>query len=179
METAVFAGGCFWCTEAVFKDIKGVHVVSPGYAGGHVENPTYEQVLSGNTGHAEVVRVEYDPHEISYRDLLTVFFVTHDPTQLNQQGNDIGEQYRSAIFYTTEGQKEEAEFFVHDLKAEEVNVITTVEPLKMFWEAEDYHHDYFEKNKEAAYCQLVIAPKVKSLQEHYAELLKKGNRSDL
>jgi len=174
METAVFAGGCFWCTEAVFKNLKGVQSTAPGYAGGYVENPTYEVVVEGNTGHAEAVRIAYDPEKVSYHELLTVFFATHDPTELNRQGNDVGEQYRSAIFYTSDEQKEEAEETVRELRAEGVKVVTQVVPFETFWEAEEYHHDYFKKNKEAAYCQLIIAPKVERIQKRYAELLKKG-----
>jgi peptide-methionine (S)-S-oxide reductase len=151
-----------------------VQSVAPGYAGGYVENPTYEVVVEGNTGHAEAVRIAYDPEKVSYHELLTVFFATHDPTELNRQGNDVGEQYRSAIFYTSDEQKEEAEETVRELRAEGVKVVTQVVPLETFWEAEEYHHDYFKKNKEAAYCQLIIAPKVERIQKRYAELLKKG-----
>ncbi len=174
-ETAVFGGGCFWCTEAVFKMLKGVVSVTPGYAGGTTPSPSYEAVSSGRTGHAEVTRIEYDPAQISFKTLLTVFFATHDPTTLNRQGADIGTQYRSAIFYTTPVQKMEAEACIREVDAstKEGNpVVTTVEPLTTFYEAESYHKDYFARNPEAAYCNLVISPKVEKVQKQFAELLK-------
>jgi len=175
LETAVFANGCFWCTEAVFSMLKGVQRVVPGYTGGALENPTYEQVSNGNTGHAEAIQITYDPSLVSYDDLLTVFFNTHDPTTLNRQGNDFGTQYRSAIFYADDEQKQKSEALVkelNDTKAYEKPVVTQVLPLTKFYEAEDYHHDYYEHNKDAPYCQLVIAPKVEKLQKRFAELLK-------
>jgi peptide-methionine (S)-S-oxide reductase len=174
IEKAVFGGGCFWCTEAVFKMLKGVSKVLPGYAGGTVPNPTYEQVSAGNTGHAEVIYIEYDPEQVKYRDLLTVFFGSHDPTTINRQGDDVGEQYRSVIFYTTPEQKEEAENFIKEINNSNLSgspVVTTVEPLKEFYEAEDYHKDYFAKNKNAPYCQVVINPKLEKVQKQFAELL--------
>lgn len=173
-QTAVFAGGCFWCTEAVFLKLRGVSSVVPGYAGGHVENPTYEQVSGGNTGHAEAIKFTFDPEQISYRDLLEVFFATHDPTTLNRQGNDVGPQYRSVIFYANDEQKQLAENIVKELQ--EANaylnpIVTTVEPLGEFYEAEDYHKNYFERNQGQPYCQVVIAPKLKKFKEKFASLI--------
>ena len=176
---AVFGGGCFWCTEAVFEGLKGVISVMPGYAGGNVKNPTYEQVCTGNTGHAEVTRVEYDPTKISYESLLTVFFATHDPTTLNRQGNDIGTQYRSAVFYTTDDQKKEAERFIKDLSATDPGgkpIVTEIVPLDVFYPAEDYHREYYKRNASAPYCQLVIEPKVEKLQKKFSELLKESEK---
>jgi peptide-methionine (S)-S-oxide reductase len=174
-EIAIFGGGCFWCTEAVFKMLKGVVSVTPGYAGGTTKNPTYDDVCGGFTGHAEVTRIEYDPAQISFRSLMTVFFATHDPTTLNRQGNDVGTQYRSIILYTTSTQKEEAETFIREIdeSTKEGNpVVTEVKPLTEFYEAENYHRDYFAHHPDQAYCQLVISPKVKKVQEKFAELLK-------
>lgn len=156
--------------------LKGVINVAPGYAGGMADNPTYEMVSSGKTGHAEVIRIEYDPAKISYHDLLTVFFATHDPTTMNKQGADVGTQYRSIVLYTTDEQKKEAEQFISDLKKEGVAVVTEVAPLETFTEAEEYHHDYFTKNKSAAYCQIVIAPKVEKLQQRFAQLIEESYR---
>ncbi|MEX2008454.1 MAG: peptide-methionine (S)-S-oxide reductase MsrA [Candidatus Spechtbacterales bacterium] len=175
IETAVFGGGCFWCTEAVFKMLEGVSSVEPGYAGGHVENPTYEQVCSGATGYAEVIKIEYDPAHVGYQDLLTVFFASHDPTSLNRQGNDVGTQYRSVLFYTTPQQKKAAEEFIAKLNAssnEGKAIVTHVEPLMNFYPAEDYHKNYYEKNKNAGYCQVIINPKLEKVQKEFAELLK-------
>jgi len=173
-QTAVFAGGCFWCTEAVFERLRGVLAVMPGYCGGILPNPTYEAVCSGRTGHAEAVRIEFDPAQVSYRDLLTVFFATHDPTTLNRQGNDVGTQYRSAIFYTTEEQKRAAEAFIQELNAarEFPNpVVTELKPLEKFYEAEDYHREYYRRNSYQPYCQIVIAPKLSKLREKFQALL--------
>ncbi|MSU74167.1 peptide-methionine (S)-S-oxide reductase [Candidatus Kaiserbacteria bacterium] len=173
-EVAVFGGGCFWCTEAVFKMLKGVTAVVPGYAGGDTPNPSYEAVCSGRTGHAEVTRIEYDPAQVSFTTLLTVFFATHDPTTLNRQGADVGTQYRSTIFYTTPTQKEEAEVFIHEIDAstKEGNpVVTEVTPLTNFYEAESYHKDYFARNPEQSYCNLIISPKVEKVQKQFATLL--------
>lgn len=175
-ETAVFGGGCFWCTEAVFKMLSGVESVTPGYAGGTKPNPTYEEVSSGETGHAEVTRIIYDPAKVSYHTLLTVFFATHDPTTVNRQGNDIGTQYRSVIFSTTPAQKEEAEAFIREVDASTKAgnpVVTEVKPLAEFYEAENYHKDYFARNPDKAYCNLIISPKVEKVQKEFAELLKK------
>ncbi|MEX2162132.1 MAG: peptide-methionine (S)-S-oxide reductase MsrA [Anaerolineales bacterium] len=172
-KTAVFGGGCFWCTEAAFQDLKGVSRVVPGYAGGQLAEPTYEQVCSGRTGHAEVVRVEFDPAVIAYNDLLKVFFTVHDPTTRDRQGNDIGSQYRSIILYTDEQQKREAEKFIAEINPEFDNrIVTTVEPLTDLYEAEEYHHNYFKTNPHAGYCQMIISPKVAKLRKEFAGLLK-------
>jgi peptide-methionine (S)-S-oxide reductase len=178
-EIAVFGGGCFWCTEAVFSDLKGVVAVMPGYSGGTVKNPTYEQVCTGMTGHDEVIRIEYDSAQIKFKDLLTVFFATHDPTTLNRQGNDVGTQYRSAVFYTTPEQKTEAEQFIKDLTASDPGgrpVVTEITPLDAFYEAEDYHRQYFKNNRSASYCQVIIEPKVEKLQKQFADLLKTSSK---
>jgi len=175
LKQAIFASGCFWCTEAVFKRLRGVKSVTSGYAGGSVDNPSYEQVSGGNTGHAEAVRVEYDPDEVSYETLLDVFFGTHDPTTLNRQGADVGPQYRSAIFFFDDEQKALAEGYMEKLKNEEVfdkPIVTTLEKSAGFYEAEDYHKDYYEKNPAQAYCQAVISPKIAKLRAKYAKLLK-------
>ena len=177
-ETVVFGGGCFWCTEAVFKMMKGVSSVVPGYAGspstGSGQAPTYEQICSGTTGHVEVVKVEYDPGLVNYSDLLTVFMGSHDPTTLNQQGADIGTQYRSVIFYTTDEQKEIAEKFILEANTSNEHgapIVTTVELLPMFYEAEDYHKDYYSNHQTAGYCIAVINPKLEKVQAKYADLL--------
>lgn len=173
MAKAVFAGGCFWCTEAIFKELKGVKSVTPGYSGGKVKNPTYEQVSTGETGHAEATEFEYDPAVISYNDLLTVFFATHDPTTPNRQGNDVGSQYRSAIFYMDEVQKKEAEEFIKKIDIDKDRpVVTEVVPFEEFYEAEDYHKNYYEAHKDQPYCQLVISPKLEKLKSHFRALLK-------
>jgi len=185
IKIAVFGGGCFWCTEAVFKMLKGVFSVSPGYAGGKQQlttndrRPTYEEVCSGRTGHAEVIKIEYEPEKISFRDLLTVFFATHDPTTPNRQGGDVGTQYRSIILYSDEKQKEEAEKFVEELNgSSEIGepIVTEIKPLDKFYEAEDYHKDYYAKNRENPYCQVVINPKLEKVQEKFAKLLKKKEK---
>ena len=180
-EVAIFGGGCFWCTEAVYKILRGIESVVPGYAGGPSTGsgykPTYEEVSTGTTGHAEVIKIEYDPEQISYRDLLTIFFATHDPTQLNRQGNDVGTQYRSIILHANNQQKEAAEKFIEELELASTDgghIVTEVKPLTQFYEAEDYHHDYYAKNKSKnPYCQIVINPKLKKVQEKFAEMLKK------
>ena len=173
-ETAVFGGGCFWCTEATFQTIRGVSRAVPGYAGGPPgPAPAYEQVCTGRTGYAEVVQVSYDPAAVSYKDLLTVFFATHDPTTLNRQGNDIGTQYRSVILYANEQQKTEAETFISEHAADfNRPIVTEVTPLTEFFEAEEYHHDYFKRNPFAGYCMAIIAPKMGKLRKEFAELLK-------
>lgn len=174
-EVAVFGGGCFWCTEAVFKMMKGVASVEPGYAGGSGDNPTYEEVSGGKSGYAECVKIEFDPRVTSYRDLLTVFFASHDPTTLNRQGADVGTQYRSVIFYTTPEQKDAALAFIkqiNDSSEDGAKVVTEVEKLNKFYEAEDYHKDYFAKNPENPYCQVVINPKLEKVQKQFANLLK-------
>jgi len=175
LETAIFGGGCFWCLEAVFQRLPGVKSVESGYAGGRVENPTYKQVCNGNTGHAEVVRVSFDPSQISYRDLLDVFFAIHDPTTLNRQGNDVGTQYRSVIFYNSEEQRQEAEQTIAALTAAKefsAPIVTTVEPLTTFYVAEDYHQNYFNENSNQPYCRFIIAPKLEKFRKAFAEKLK-------
>ncbi len=170
----VFGGGCFWCTEAVFKMLKGVNSVLPGYSGGHTENPTYEQVSNGNTGHAESVQIEYDADVVSTQSLLTVFFGSHDPTTRNRQGADVGTQYRSVIFYTTPEQKEEIEKYIKEINdSNEMGkpIVTEVEPLSKFYIAEDYHRDYFAKNPGNPYCEIVINPKLEKVQKEFADLL--------
>lgn len=177
-ETIVFGGGCFWCTEAVFKMIKGVLSVEPGYSGGKKENPTYMEVCTEDTGHAEVIKIEYDPSEVSLENLLTVFFASHDPTTLNRQGNDVGTQYRSIIFYTTPEQKKESEDFIKEINKSNKDgkpVVTEVRPLDKFYKAEEYHKDYFERNPMNSYCQIVINPKLEKVQKKYADLLKEIN----
>lgn len=172
-KTIVFGGGCSWCTEAVFSELKGVLSVEPGYAGGTVEDPSYEQVCTGTTGHAEVVKIEYDPSQAKFEDLLIVFFATHDPTSLNRQGNDIGTQYRSAIFYTDKEQKKTAEDFINKLNDKDMpNVVTELKPLDKFYPAEDYHKNYYKKNPSQGYCQVVINPKMEKLKTKFKELLK-------
>jgi len=172
MKEAIFGGGCFWCTEAVFDSLKGVSEVLPGYSGGDRENPTYEEVSSGSTGHAEVTKVAYDPGVIEYKNLLTVFFAAHDPTTLNRQGADVGTQYRSVIFYTDEEQKKEAEDYIQKIKKEGLEVVTELEPLDKFYVAEDYHQKYYESHKDAPYCQIVINPKLEKIQKEFSQLLK-------
>ena len=175
METATLAGGCFWCLEAVFLRLRGVHRVESGYAGGHVDNPSYRAVCTGSTGHAEVVQVDYDPREISFGELLEVFFAIHDPTTLNRQGADVGTQYRSAIFYHDEVQKQAAERTIADLNAQDIwdnPIVTEVVPLTKFYPAEDYHREYYDRNPEQGYCQVVISPKVAKLRQKFSEKLK-------
>lgn len=174
IEIAVFGNGCFWCTEAIFQKLKGVVSVKPGYSGGEKPNPSYEEVCSGSTGHAEVIKIEYDSSEIDFEVLLEVFFSTHDPTTLNRQGNDVGEQYRSVIFYTSDEQKQKAEEFISKLTADKVYssaIVTQIKPLEKFYEAEDYHHNYFERNKDKPYCQVVINPKLQKFKKHYISLI--------
>jgi methionine-S-sulfoxide reductase len=171
-KRAVFGGGCFWCTEAVFKMLRGVVSVAPGYAGGTVKNPSYEAVTTGRTGHAEVIEIVYDPSKIKYRDLLTVFFATHDPTTLNRQGADVGTQYRSIVLYEDEEQKKDAEAEIAELDREGGDpVVTEVVPLDVFYPAEDYHRDYYARNADKPYCQVVINPKLKKVKEKFAALL--------
>ncbi len=171
-EIAVFAGGCFWCTEAVYQDLRGVVSITPGYTGGASQNPTYDAVCTGTTGHAEVIKVEFDPAEISYRDLLEVFFGTHNPTTLNQQGNDHGTQYRSAIFFASPEQRAAAEKIIAELTTDDAPIVTTLEPLDVFYPAEDYHHNYYARNQNAGYCTAVISPKLKKFRGAYTRLLK-------
>jgi peptide-methionine (S)-S-oxide reductase len=172
-ETATLAGGCFWCTEAGFLALKGVEKVVSGYMGGPLEHPTYEQVCSGKTGHAEVVQIQFDPSVITFRALLEVFFTVHDPTTLNRQGNDAGTQYRSAIFWHTAEQKAEAEAAIAELAgAFDSPIVTEITQASTFWPAEDYHQDYFANNPRQPYCQFVVAPKVVKVRTKFAERLK-------
>ncbi|MSU74803.1 peptide-methionine (S)-S-oxide reductase [Candidatus Kaiserbacteria bacterium] len=175
MKTAVFGGGCFWCTEAIFQMLKGVEKVESGYAGGAMDNPSYEAVSNGNTGHAEVIRVTYDPAVISYEDLLTVFFGSHDPTTPNRQGADVGEQYRSVVLYESEEDKQTAERVAEDIQEslkDGTHVVTQIIPLGKFFPAESYHQNYYKENTGASYCQLVIEPKVEKVRKRFAELVK-------
>ncbi len=177
-EVATLGGGCFWCIEAVFDELQGVVDVVSGYAGGHKENPTYQEVCTGTTGHAEVVQVTFDPEVISYSDILRVFFAVHDPTTLNRQGNDIGTQYRSVIFYHSENQKREAERIIREIaeaKIYENPIVTEVTEFKNFYPAEDYHQEYFAKNPYQPYCAAVVAPKVAKFRKIFSEMLKKKN----
>ena len=174
-ETATLGGGCFWCLEAVFDRLEGVESVVSGYAGGHVENPTYRQVCSKTTGHAEVARITFDSDVISFRELLEVFFATHDPTTKDRQGNDVGPQYRSIILYESDGQRETARSLMDALEAEGVfgrPIVTELEPLEKFWPAEQAHQDYYARNPRQPYCQFVIDPKVAKLRQKFADRLK-------
>jgi peptide-methionine (S)-S-oxide reductase len=173
-ETATLAGGCFWCLEAVYDQLRGVTDVVSGYAGGQVVNPTYKQVCTGTTGHAEVVQVTFDPSAITYREILEVFFTIHDPTTLNRQGADVGTQYRSAIFYHSPEQKAMAEQVIAEMTAQKVwpnPIVTQVAPLEVFYPAEDYHQEYFARNPYQGYCQVVIAPKVAKFRKMFGERL--------
>lgn len=175
METIYLAGGCFWCTEAVFRALHGVLSVTPGYMGGHVENPTYAQVCDGKTGHAETIKVEYDPSLISTEDILEVFFESHDPTTLDRQGADVGPQYRSAIFYTEHSQKEIAEKIIEKLNnkySPGKSVVTEIEFAGDFYPAEGYHQDYYKNNPDKMYCRIVISPKLEKLEKDHKDLLK-------
>lgn len=174
LETATFGSGCFWCTEAVFDRLKGVQSVVSGYSGGSLKNPTYEQVCSGTTGHAEVIQVTYDPAEISYAQLLKVFWKTHDPTTLNRQGHDVGTQYRSAIFYHNDEQRRQAEHYKAQLDASgafSTPIVTEIVPFTAFYPAEKYHQDYYEQNPSQQYCSYVIRPKVEKFEQAFADLL--------
>lgn len=174
-EIATLGGGCFWCLEAAFNNLKGVEQVVSGYSGGHVANPTYHDVCSGTTGHAEVVQITYDPETITFRELLDVFFTIHDPTTLNRQGADVGTQYRSVIFYHTAAQKETTEKVIKELEESgtwEDPIVTEVKPAETFYPAEDYHRDYFLRNPHQPYCQVVVAPKVAKVRATFADKLK-------
>jgi peptide-methionine (S)-S-oxide reductase len=175
-EIAVLAGGCFWCIEAVFDDITGVSSVESGYIGGHVDNPNYRQVCGGDTGHAEAIRVTFDPATISYAELLDIFFDIHDPTQLNRQGNDVGTQYRSAIFPQTPAQEAEAKAAIDRAQQDRAGrIVTTIEPNAPWYPAEDYHQEYFAREGNAnPYCQMVVAPKVAKFRKSYAARLKRA-----
>ncbi|MEP1095245.1 MAG: peptide-methionine (S)-S-oxide reductase MsrA [Cyclobacteriaceae bacterium] len=175
IEQATFGLGCFWCSEAVFQRLKGVSSAKSGYSGGSVENPSYEAVCGGTTGHAEVIRIEFDRDQISYEELLEVFWKTHDPTTLNRQGNDVGTQYRSAIFYHNDDQKVVAEKYKEKLESEKIwpdPIVTEISPLENYYPAENYHEDYFNKNGSQPYCSFVVAPKVKKFKEVFASKLK-------
>jgi peptide-methionine (S)-S-oxide reductase len=174
MEIATLANGCFWCTEAVFQRLKGVHSVVSGYTGGARPNPSYEQVSTGATGHAEALQIEYDPSVISYETLLDIFFATHDPTTLNRQGNDVGTQYRSAIFYHNDEQKKVAQEKILTLETDKVfadPIVTEITSLETFYKAEDYHKNYYENNKDKPYCTFVIRPKLSKLLEKYSDMV--------
>lgn len=176
LETATLATGCFWCTEAKFKELRGVVKVTSGFSGGHTVNPTYEEVCTGTTGHAEACNIVFDPEQISFDELLQVFFTDHDPTQLNRQGNDVGTQYRSAIFYHDTTQKQKAEYYIrkiNEAKAYPRPVVTQVVPFKAFYKAEDYHQNYFSKNGSVPYCKLVIQPELDKFRKAFAGKLKK------
>ncbi len=177
IETIVFGGGCFWCTEAVFRMLRGVVAVRSGYAGGTIPNPTYEQVCGGKTGYAEVVEIQYRPAEIALRNLLTVFFATHDPTSMNRQGNDTGTQYRSVIFYTNDAQRELATRFIAELNASSragQPIVTELKSLDRFYPAEQYHQNYYAENPQNPYCAVVINPKLEKVQKEFANLLNKS-----
>jgi peptide-methionine (S)-S-oxide reductase len=176
LETATLAAGCFWCVEAVFDDLKGVEDVVSGYSGGHTDHPTYQQVCSETTGHAEVVQIRFDPEDLSFADLLRVYFTVHDPTTLNRQGNDIGSSYRSAIFYHSEQQRKTAEVVIAEITAEGLYpnaIVTEVTPFDKFWPAEDYHQEYFANNPNQPYCASVVAPKVAKFRRKFVAMLKK------
>ena len=173
-DIATLAGGCFWCLEAVYERLRGVSQVVSGYAGGEAPNPSYQQVCVGETGHAEVVQISFDPQIVSYRDLLSVFFTIHDPTTLDRQGADVGTQYRSAIFYHSESQTQDALSIMEEIEAQRIwpgVIVTELVPSDSFWEAEEYHQDYYRRNSQNPYCQLVIEPKVAKLRKEYLALL--------
>jgi len=175
-EIATLAGGCFWCLEAVFDDLKGVDSVESGYMGGKTANPSYEEVCSGETGHAEVAQLSFDPKQVSFKEILEVFFVIHDPTTLNRQGNDVGTQYRSAIFYHSADQKATAEQVIANMSAAKIYedpIVTEVVPASKFYVAEDYHQEYFRRNPAQPYCAFVVRPKVAKFRKHFLEKLKK------
>jgi len=175
-EKITFGNGCFWCTEAIFQQVKGVVKSTSGYSGGHVENPTYEQVCEKNTGHAEVIQIEYNPAEVTVDELLEVFWQTHDPTTLNRQGNDVGPQYRSVVFYHNDKQKERAEFFKKKLDqsgAYDNPIVTTIEPFTNFYVAENYHQDYYNRNGNQPYCYFVIRPKMEKFEKAFKDKMKK------
>ncbi|MEB2333420.1 MAG: peptide-methionine (S)-S-oxide reductase MsrA [Anaerolineaceae bacterium] len=175
LQTATLAGGCFWCLEAVFVEVKGVVSVESGYTGGRTAHPTYHEVCNGDTGHAEATQIRFNPDIVSYRDLLNVFFAIHDPTALNRQGNDIGEQYRSEIFYHNDEQKNIAEELIKELNAQKIwasPIVTRVSALGEFYAAEEYHRDYFARNPNQPYCQAVVAPKVAKFRKHFLNMTK-------
>ncbi len=176
LDTAVLAGGCFWCIEAIFSQLKGIEKVESGYCGGSVKNPSYKEVCTGKTGHAESVRITFNPAVISYKQILRIFFTLHDPTSLNRQGNDVGSQYRSEIFYVNENQKEAAEQVIKEVTEEKLwdnPIVTVLEPLREFYIAEEYHQDYYKKNPLNPYCFMVIKPKIAKLRKEYLDFLKR------
>jgi peptide-methionine (S)-S-oxide reductase len=175
IKTAIFANGCFWCTEAVFDRVEGVAQVISGYTGGFIKNPAYREVCNGTTGHAEAAKIIFDESKVSFKSLLEIFFATHNPTTLNRQGNDVGTQYRSAIFYVDENQKAEAQAFVSLLEKEKVfdaPIVTEINKFEVFYDAEDNHQDYYINNTQQGYCQFIIHPKLKKLEQHYKDRLK-------
>jgi peptide-methionine (S)-S-oxide reductase len=175
IEVATIGGGCFWCTEAVFKQLKGVMKVESGYSGGNVANPTYEQVTTGRTGHAEVVQITFNPSIISFQEILEIFFELHDPTTLNQQGNDVGTQYRSIILFHSEAQEQVARQLIAEMEDAHIYdkpIVTQIEPFTKFYQAEDYHRDYYQRNPQQSYCRFVIAPKLVKLRSKFVEKLK-------
>ncbi|GAB2678196.1 peptide-methionine (S)-S-oxide reductase MsrA [Aliiglaciecola sp. 3_MG-2023] len=175
IQQATLAGGCFWCLESAFNSVEGIQSAYSGYAAGHVDNPSYEQVCSGSTGHAEVVRVNFDEDKISFRDVLEIFFALHNPTQLNRQGNDVGSQYRSAIFYHNDEQKKLAEEIIAEIEEQQIwpdPVVTEVTEINNYYQAEDYHQDYFSKNPQNQYCNMVVAPKLAKFKQNFASRLK-------
>ena len=175
VQVATFAGGCFWCTEAVFLEVKGVEKIVSGFTGGFVKNPAYREVCNETTGHAEGIQITFNPKEVAYEDLLEIFFATHDPTTLNKQGADVGTQYRSAIFYHSNEQKEKAENYIQLIEKEKLYtnpIVTQIEEAGVFYLAEDYHQNYYNQNKEQGYCQYVIAPKLDKLRKYYKSKLK-------
>lgn len=172
MQQALFGGGCFWCVEAVFLQIRGVEKVTSGYAGGHTTNPTYEQVCQGDTQHAEVILVDFDEEQVTYSQLLDVFFATHDPTTLNRQGNDIGTQYRSVIYYYNEEQKQAAAHTIQTLKNDDLDIVTELSPVPTFYPAEEYHQNYYAKNPSQGYCNFAIPPKLLKLYSKFQHLMK-------
>jgi len=175
LDTATFGAGCFWCVEAVFQRVKGVEHVVSGYTGGHVKNPTYQQVSTGNTGHAEVAQITFNPSVISYSDLLEIFWETHDPTTLNRQGNDVGTQYRSAVFYHNQAQKQKAEQIKAKLNASgkwKDSIVTEISPLGEFYKAENYHQNYYNQNSYQPYCQFVISPKLQKFEKKFSDKAK-------
>jgi peptide-methionine (S)-S-oxide reductase len=169
LERAIVGGGCFWCTESVFKTVRGVHAVTSGYAGGARPNPTYEQICSGATGHAEVIAIDFDPEQIPFERILDIFFATHDPTALNRQGNDIGTQYRSVIFYMNESQKQKADAKIKQLKIEGIKVVTELSPAPEFYPAEEYHQNFYARNPTQGYCSFMIPPKLSKLKQYFSD----------
>jgi len=168
VEIATLGGGCFWCLEAIYNELKGIIKVESGYAGGTVPNPTYKQVCTGTTGHAEVIQITYDPNIITFKEILQIFFTIHDPTTLNRQGNDVGTQYRSIILYHNQNQKQTAEQVINDITKQNIwnsSIVTQIEPYNIFYKAEDYHQEYYKKNSEQSYCRIIISPKIAKLRK--------------